>query len=387
MENKKINLLVVGLGNWAKSSLLMLKEHNIENIVDKCILISRSKKNTLFVKKLRLKIKHKIYTNLKLALYENNINAIYICTPDHLHIHFINKILKITKNKEKIHFLIEKPFGTNTNSIIQTMNKLGYTYKKGHFFPTMNAGFVMIDWHKKYSPQQKQLVHMIKNNNLGKLKSIRIRYLDKKMVLSKKFISWFKKTNVFSFLAGQYIDLIFHTFPDFVPKKMVVVAYKNRDGCITEATLCINIQHKIKLYSALVTMIVTCNEPDNNYTLTEQDIVFVFENAKIKIDTTGRDFELIDKTGISFINVHSRTGLTDAWENDFVTYGYTYESQKRWLYTVYNIINKNKTISESIKQYPISIFPEIIIEYCNRSLTKVKTKSNIIFGKISKIKI
>lgn len=381
---KKINLLIIGFGNWGKSFLDILVDSEINNLIQILGIVVRD------VKKHERNKDYKFYNTIEKSVENKIPNAVYIATPDFTHIKILEEIYSIFE-KLKIkcpHILIEKPIGTDINLIHKTLKKFNYKYNfKGQMEPSKNSPFIMVDWHKKFSPQQRQINQLIKNDNFGNLKSIRVNYLDQEQVFSEKFLSWYKKTDLLSFLLGHYLDLIFDSIKNSKPTLVSATASYDNNNVMREVNINLGLIVPKNPNIVHVNLTISCNEPNNSYALTEQNIIYLFENSRIKIDTSGKDLEIIDKKGIHYNNVHGRSLLKDQWENKFESYGYTYDSQIRWIKTVSNIINLNETVENAIKKYNLNILPELTINACYESLKKGITSKNYKVGTGIKINL
>ena len=133
-----------------------------------------------------------------------------------------------------------------------------------------------------------------------------------------------------------------------------------------------------------LSMVVSCNEPDRSHSITEQSLTYNFQKGRIKIDTTGRDIEIIKEDGVQYKNVHGRMNIPDAWEEETVAEGYTYNSIFRWLHNVDMILSGRQSILETYKKYPLSVLPEYMIQLCCESVSNGNRKNNYVMGKVVK---
>lgn len=382
----KIKIIIVGCGTWGKKFLNLVNTKPLKDNFKISGIVSRRKEN-LDLQKLSKKHDFKIFDNLEEALFSLP-EGVFISTPDDTHLEVLEKIILFCKKKDVKcpNIFVEKPLGRDIKKTYNCLKKYGYKPNhSGDMIPSQSSPFIMVDWHKKYSPQQRYANEII-NKNVKKLNSIRVRYLDKRIVFSKNYLSWFRETNLFSFLLGHFVELIFYSLGrDYLPISVNVSSFFEDDVMLeTIVTLCIGSKDSRKK-NILASFVVSCNEPFKSYSLTEQDITYTFSDSRICVDTTGRDLEIIDSRGIRFKNVHGELTLHNSLGKENVTIGYIYGPQIDWLDSIKNILSKKSNVKKLSKKYPLNIFPELIINACEISLKKGLKLNNIILGAPIKI--
>ena len=386
---KKIKLIIQGLGNWAKLFLDLTNIEKVNNLFTIAAIISRDKthfRNRIekYYPSYPLLKSVKIYDSLKKGVSEIKPDAIYIATPDFAHIDSLYDILN-SKIPSTPHLLIEKPLNSDIKNCLKALKLFGYKHLSyGNMIPKNDSPFIMIGWHKKFSLQNIYFIQNYLKNDNGDLKSIRVSILDQKRVFSNSYINWANKTELFSFLGGHFFDIIYDSFKNSFPVSITSNAnYEN--NTMVEANVCLGLSTLKSNEVVPVNLTISCNEPNNSYAMTEQNITYIFRKNRITIDTTGKDFELIDDQGIHLTNVHGKGLVKDPWDKSDCQFGYTYQPQLRWLKTVFDLVNNNIKLEEAVRQYPLSVLTEFTINACLESLKLGSKYGNLVFGKNMKL--
>ncbi len=380
MENK-INIFIIGLGRWGKILLNLIADNEIGSLF-KIGGIVTTRKNSNDIKKFSDKYGFKIFCSLDSAL-ESRPDAIFISTPDFNHLDCLQKIYLFCKKKgcSYPHLLIEKPLGNDIKKCVEVLKNFGYKInRRGYMKPSNTSPIIFIDWHKKFSPQQKYSSQII-SKNISKISSIKVSYLDQKKVFSRGYLSWFHKTDLFSFLLGHYLDLIFDSIENSVPIMVSVMVAFDKRKIMREAYVNLAVSLDGGSNTIPVNLIVSCNEPNNSYALTEQKVTYLFNDSRISIDTTGRDVEIIDREGIKFKNVHGDLLFKDKWDGKSHVSGYIYDLLKRWIKLIRDLRRKKISVKNVLHNYPLSLLPEIVINACKLSLDNGIKKGNLIMGR------
>jgi predicted dehydrogenase len=146
---KKINIAIIGYGYWGKNLVRNFSENvncEIKYVIDldvqklKYILINYPKINTLI--------------DYKIALSDNNIDAVVIATPSTTHYEIAKNALHANK-----HVLIEKPM-TTAYAEAKELTDLAHQKNK----------IILIDHTFLYTPAVKKIKEIIDSEEIGKIK-------------------------------------------------------------------------------------------------------------------------------------------------------------------------------------------------------------------------
>ena len=142
-----INLGIIGLGYVGKVHLInALKNENIKQI----FVSDKSKKSLILAKKLGV---NKLYENYSDLLEKNEIDAVIIALPNHLH-----KVCAITAAEHGKHILLEKPIARS----VEEGNEITRAVKT-------NDIKLMMGYHYRFTDTFMNLKNMISNMEIGEV--------------------------------------------------------------------------------------------------------------------------------------------------------------------------------------------------------------------------
>jgi len=203
-----IGIAIVGAGTWGEThckSLTSLEDpgvqiHSISDIVPgKAQALAET-----------YGIKH-AYTDYRDALAYNEVTAVIIATPDHLHTQ-----IAIDAANAKKHILVEKPLATTSKDCLAIIDAV-----------EANKVIAMVDFHGRWNP----VLHFAKNalvaNELGTLRYITAT-LSNRMSFPLERLRWAEKNGLLWFLGCHVIDLM-HWFIGKEPSSVYAV---RREGAL-----------------------------------------------------------------------------------------------------------------------------------------------------------
>jgi len=126
-----VNIAVIGIGEWGKNHVRVLKEIKEFNLSSICDVNDKS------LEKMKELYKIKVIKNYREIIEDDNVQAVTICTPSDTHYQIAKQALEAKK-----HVLVEKPITLNSNEAkelieIATENQL--VLMVGHIFRYNNA--------------------------------------------------------------------------------------------------------------------------------------------------------------------------------------------------------------------------------------------------------
>ncbi len=173
---KQINWGIIGLGNIANT--FSEGFYNVNNAKILSIASHNSEKLENFRLKYNIEKKFTFNNYLKL-LNCKEIDIVYISLPNVFHYDLIVKGLESNKN-----ILVEKPAFIN----LKQANTLKEVFKKKKLFFT--EGYMY-----RYHPQIQKIINIIKNNEIGKINSMK-SYFGLNLLTKKKFIFFNKRKKI-----------------------------------------------------------------------------------------------------------------------------------------------------------------------------------------------
>ena len=173
---KKINWGIIGLGNIANSFSEGFSNINNSNLLG--IASLNPEKLEKFKKKFNIK-KEFTFNNYEELLNCKEIDIVYITLPNVFH---YDLIIKCIDNNKKI--LVEKPAVLNLEQakiIKQKVNEKQIFFTEGYMY--------------RYHPQIKDILKIIKDNEIGELTSM-VSSFGKNLLTKKKFLFFNKKKTI-----------------------------------------------------------------------------------------------------------------------------------------------------------------------------------------------
>ena len=169
---KKINWGIIGLGNIAKS----FSEGFFEANNSKLLAVSslNQQKQNFFKQKFKIDEKF-IFKNYEDLLDCDDIDIVYVTLPNNFHYRWIDKCIEKNKN-----ILVEKPafiYEENAKNIYKKIQNKNLFFSEGYTY--------------RFNPLIHKLVEIIKNDELGKMISMKSNFCNN--ILTKKKFFFFEK--------------------------------------------------------------------------------------------------------------------------------------------------------------------------------------------------
>ncbi len=331
-----LNLAIIGTGRYGLNIIHTFKQLEYEGIGR---LVSICDINERLLRELGEKYSVRGYTDYRKMLEKENIDAVAIATPDHLHRESAVYCVKIGK-----HILVQKPMDVSVEGCIEIIEEA-----------RKNNVLVQVDFHKRYDPYHQQLCKDVRSGKFGTIEYGYVHMEDRIEVPSQWFSSWAKYSSPVWFLGVHFIDLVRWCL--------------NSNGKCVYAT-----GHKIKLksmgidtYDSVSAKVVFENNVSVNFdvcwilpekfeSIVNQSIRFVGTEGIIECDTQDRGTRACSsEKGMETYNVGFIFETKDV-EGKTIYKGYGIESINDF---VYNILRLKRTEDfEQLKKNSISAFGE-----------------------------
>lgn len=185
-----LKLAVIGAGRYGVNIINAFKQLDSQGIA-KLVSICDINQNVLDTGCRKYRIK-KGYLDYKEMLEKEDIDAVAIATPDHLH----KEPCVYAANLGK-HILVEKPMDIT----VEGCHEILEASKK-------NKVLVQIDFHKRYDPYHQQLCKDVRSGKFGVIEYGYVHMEDRIEVPSKWFSSWVHRSSPVWFLGVHFIDLV-----------------------------------------------------------------------------------------------------------------------------------------------------------------------------------
>ncbi|MCC6442257.1 MAG: Gfo/Idh/MocA family oxidoreductase [Armatimonadetes bacterium] len=132
------------------------------------------------------------YTDYREMLSKEKLDAVSICTPDHLH-----RQMALDAFAAGLHVLVEKPLDTSVEGcleIIEAGRKAGK--------------FLQVDFHKRYDPYHQEAARLARLGEFGRLQYGYVHMEDKLEVPRDWFPGWAAQSSPAWFLGVHFYDLV-----------------------------------------------------------------------------------------------------------------------------------------------------------------------------------
>lgn len=180
---------VIGGGIWGNYHLSAIR--NLEN-EGKAQLVAIATRTEASAKKHQEAFKIKGYTNYRKMIDEEDLDAVTIATPDHLHLEMT--LYALEKGK---HVLVEKPMDLTTAGCV-TMVDL--SVKKNVL--------LQVDFHKRYDPYNMDAMRKVREGKIGE-PYYAYAYMEDKIIVPAKWLaSWSSQSSPFWFVGVHKYDLV-----------------------------------------------------------------------------------------------------------------------------------------------------------------------------------
>lgn len=331
-----VKLAVIGTGRYGVNIIHAFKQLEYQNIA-KLVSICDINQHTLenYCKKYSVKG----YLDYREMLDKEDVDAVAVATPDHLH----KQPCVYAANLGK-HILVEKPMDITVEGCQEILEEA----KK-------NKVLVQVDFHKRYDPYHQQLYRDIRSGKFGTIEYGYVHMEDRIEVPSKWFSTWAHNSSPIWFLGVHFIDLVRWCL--------------GANGKVAYAT-----GYKVKLkqlgidtYDSISAKVIFENNasvtfdtcwilPENFEAVVNQSIRFIGTNGLIECDTQDRGTRACsNEKGMETYNVGFIFESADVCGNT-VYKGYGIESINDFVYNVLHL--KKGGDFETLKKNSIAAFGE-----------------------------
>lgn len=197
---KTFRIAIVGAGVWGDTHAAIYREHPMVDPVAICD--QNEERARMLAEKYGLS---KVYTNVDDMLRDGGFEAVSIVTPDHLHADIAVKCAAAKK-----HMLIEKPLATTREDVFRIVDAVRQSGVRA-----------MVDLHNRWSPPFAEASRLIKNGELGTLRSAYFRLNDVKWVATD-MLPWAARSSILWFLGSHSFDTLQWLFRDRVRRVYTV---------------------------------------------------------------------------------------------------------------------------------------------------------------------
>lgn len=197
---KTFRIAIVGAGVWGDTHAAIYREHPMVDPVAICD--QNEERARMLAEKYGLS---KVYTNVDDMLRDGGFEAVSIVTPDHLHANIAVKCAAAKK-----HMLIEKPLATTREDVFRIVDAVRQSGVRA-----------MVDLHNRWSPPFAEASRLIKNGELGTLRSAYFRLNDVKWVATD-MLPWAARSSILWFLGSHSFDTLQWLFRDRVRRVYTV---------------------------------------------------------------------------------------------------------------------------------------------------------------------
>lgn len=180
---------VIGGGIWGDYHLLAAKQLEREGLVELVSIAARTKQTA---SNMSDKYGIKGYTDFKLMIQNEKLDAVSIVTPDHLH-----REITLFALENNLHALVEKPMDLTTKGCRQMVDFAKRTMK-----------LLQVDFHKRFDPYNIDMKRKVREGKIGKI-YYAYAYMEDKIIVPTQWIpSWAPNSTPFWFIGVHKFDLI-----------------------------------------------------------------------------------------------------------------------------------------------------------------------------------
>ena len=183
-----LGVSIIGAGTWGEAhcrtfASLGDREVRVHSICDLNV-----QKAELLAKKYQIPYFYSDYTDV---LASDDVQAVIIATPDHLHTQ-----IALDAAKMKKHLLVEKPLATTEEDCQKIVD-------------AVNAHNIiaMVDFHGRWNPVLHYAKNALNNGDLGKLRYITVTLSNRTSFPLEK-LKWAEKNGLLWFLGSHAVDLV-----------------------------------------------------------------------------------------------------------------------------------------------------------------------------------
>lgn len=189
MEKTRVRFAVIGGGTWGNNHLLAAKQLEADGKVE-LVAIADEYEPTATKQAEAYGIKK--FTNYKKMIQDEELDAVGIATPDHLH-----REIALYAMEHGKHVLIEKPLDLTTTGCRQLVE----TAQK-------QDRMLMVDFHKRYDPYNLDVRQKVRAGRIG-IPQVAYAYMEDKITVPLQMLkNWAAESSPFWFIGVHKLDLI-----------------------------------------------------------------------------------------------------------------------------------------------------------------------------------
>jgi len=189
MDPRKARFAVIGGGTWGNNHLLAARQLEAEGKID-LVAIADQYEPTAAKQAAAYSIKK--YVDYKQMIQEEELDAVGIATPDHLH-----REVALFAMEQGKHVLVEKPLDLTTSGCRQMVDAA-----------RKQQVMLMVDFHKRYDPYNLDVMQKVHAGRIGKPQIVYAYMEDKITVPLQMLKNWAAESSPFWFIGVHKLDLI-----------------------------------------------------------------------------------------------------------------------------------------------------------------------------------
>ncbi len=189
MNSRRVRFAVVGGGTWGNNHLLAAKQLEAEGKAE-LVAIADQYEPTAVKQAAAYNIKG--YVDYQEMIQKEELDAVGIATPDHLH-----REIALFAIQHGKHVLVEKPLDLSASGCRQMVKAAGN-----------QRLMLMVDFHKRYDPYNLDVMQKVQAGRIGK-PQIAYAYMEDKISVPLKMLSnWAAESSSFWFIGVHKLDLV-----------------------------------------------------------------------------------------------------------------------------------------------------------------------------------
>jgi predicted dehydrogenase len=189
MDPRRARFAVIGGGTWGNNHLLAARQLEAEGKID---LVAIADQHEPTAAKQAAAYSIKKYVDYKQMIQEEELDAVGIATPDHLH-----REVALFAMEHGKHVLVEKPLDLTTSGC----RKMVEAARKKQVV-------LMVDFHKRYDPYNMDVMQKVHAGKIGKPQVVYAYMEDKITVPLQMLKNWAAESSPFWFIGVHKLDLI-----------------------------------------------------------------------------------------------------------------------------------------------------------------------------------
>ena len=189
MEFRKPRIAVVGGGTWGNYHLMAARQLEAEGKVD-LVAVADQHEPTATRQASAYNIKK--YVDYKRMILEEDLDAVGIATPDHLH-----REIALFAMQQGKHVLVEKPLDLTTDGCRQMVATA-----------EQRQVMLMVDFHKRYDPYNLDMMQKVRSGAIGEPQLFYAYMEDKITVPVQMLKSCAAESSPFWFIGVHKLDLV-----------------------------------------------------------------------------------------------------------------------------------------------------------------------------------